>query len=130
MWAYTDFSDARWKLMRKYLALRQDASCQGPQKAGLFSENCSACYLLNGELFVKSTKADARERYADFGCSLELFTNDEFLELETLGPLRTLAPGEMVEHVERWSLHRDVQLAGLTEEAVDRVIAPLLMMEE
>lgn len=129
MWAYTDFSDARWKLMRKYLALRQDASRRDPQKAGLFSENCWACYLLNGELFVKGTKADVSERYADFGCSLELFTNEEFLELETLGPLRTLASGEMVEHVEQWSLHRDVQLAGLTEEAVDRAIAPLLRTE-
>lgn len=130
MWAYTDFSDSRWKLMRKYLALRQDANCRSPQKAGLFGENSWACYLLNGELFVKGTKADAGERYADFGCSLELFTNDEFLELETLGPLRTLAPGEMIEHVEQWSLHRGIQLAGLTEEAVDRAIVPLLKAEE
>jgi len=130
MWAYTDFSDSRWKLMRKYLALRQDANYRGPQKAGLFGEKSWACYLLNGELFMKSTKADASERYADFGCSLELFTNNEFLELETLGPLRALAPGEMAEHVEQWWLHRDIQVAGLTEEAVDRAIAPLLRAEE
>jgi hypothetical protein len=47
------------------------------------------------------------------------------LELETMGPLSRVAPGEWVEHVEHWSLHRDVA-AAWTDEELDRTILPLL----
>jgi hypothetical protein len=50
----------------------------------------------------------AGARYPDGGCNFELFTNPEFLELETLGPLVELKPGEMAEHVERWWLFEGV----------------------
>ena len=36
--------------------------------------------------------------------NLELFTNNAILEIESLAPLRPLAPGETHEHVEHWVL--------------------------
>ena len=54
------------------------------------------------------------------------FTNGEFLEMETLGPLEEVAQGGAVTHTERWSLHRDIHLSQWTDEEIDRVIAPLL----
>ena len=33
---------------------------------------------------------------------------EDMLEVESLGPIVRLAPGQAVEHVERWELHRDV----------------------
>ena len=30
---------------------------------------------------------DASKTYPDFGCSFETFTNADFLEMETLGPM-------------------------------------------
>ena len=56
----------------------------------------------------------------------ETFTRDDMLEIETLGPLTKLAPGEALEHIERWTLHRDIQLKDFTDEELDRVLAPLL----
>jgi hypothetical protein len=38
------------------------------------------------------------------GSSVEVFTNEAMTELETLGPLVNLAPGEHVEHIETWDL--------------------------
>jgi hypothetical protein len=126
MWAYTNFADKRWWLANKYLLLRQDPGEQSPQKAGLFNVDTRAAYLLGSDLFVKRSQADPNATYPDFHCSLEIFANGDFLELETLGPLADLAPGAMVEHVERWSLHKNIKLADLTEAEIERVIQPLL----
>ncbi len=126
MWAYTDLSDKRWKFTEKYLSLRQASGHSNPQKIGLFSRNTWAVYLLNGEAFVKRSKADISKSYPDFGCSFETFTNGEFLELETLGPITEVPPEQSVEHIEYWNLHRNVELAEITDNAIDRSVLPML----
>ena len=70
--------------------------------------------------------ADPTLPYPDFGCSFETFTNNEFLEIETLGPLTRVAPKGSVTHVERWSLHRGIQLTQFTDAELDGVFQPLL----
>ena len=126
MWAYTNFADERWLFTSKYLALRQDAKAHSPQKTGLFNLSTRAAYLLGSDLFVKRYEADAAKVYPDYHCSFEIFTNGDFWELETLGPLEDLTPGMAVEHVERWSLHRDVRVNDWSEDELERVIGPLL----
>lgn len=126
MWAYTDLSDPRWMFFPKYLGLRQDPQRAAPQKIGLFNPHTWGAYLLSEEVFYKETTADPAATYPDFGCSFEIFTNDEFLELETLGPLRAIEPGGVVEHRELWRLMRGVRLSAWTEAELDRVLAPLV----
>ena len=126
MWAYTDLSDPRWHFTKKYLILRQDRNTRTPQKIGHFNEKTWGAYLLGSQLFIKRATANPRATYPDFGCSFETFTNNEFLELETLGPLTKLAPNGVVEHVEVWSLHEGIELKELTDEELDRVLMPLL----
>jgi len=126
MWAYTNLADPRWKFTRKYLTLRQDPANSDAQKLGLFNRDTWEVYVLNGEAFLKRTQADPAKTYPDFGCSLETFTNNEFLEMETLGPLTRVAPGQTVEQTERWMLFRHVELPELTDEALGRVIEPML----
>jgi hypothetical protein len=126
MWAYTDLSDKRWTFTKKYLALRQDPSVSAPQKIGLFNKNTWAAYLLGSDLFVKQTTADPTKTYPDFGCSFETFVNDVMIELETLGPLTKVEAGGVVEHIERWSLHKNARVAAMTDEALDAVLAPAL----
>ena len=126
MWAYTDLSDPRWKFTKKYLTLRQDPNNKETQKLGLFNPDTWAAYLLNGEAFLKRTKADPSKTYPDFGCSFETFTNNDFLEVETLGPLTKLQPGQSVELVEEWALFRDVKLTEISDAELDRVVLPLV----
>lgn len=126
MWAYTNLADPRWKFTKKYLTLRQDPNDDEAQKLGLFNPDTWAAYLLKGEVFVKRTKADPSKTYPDFGCSFETFTNDEFLEIETLGPMTKLSPGQTVEQVERWALFRAAKPAVLTDDDLDRVLLPLV----
>jgi len=127
MWAFTHLNDPRWTFTRKYLILRQDPRNDVPQKLGSFNRRTWGAYLLNNELFVKRYEASAEPAaYPDYGCSFETFTNAEILELETLGPLTTLAPGESVSHTERWSAHRPVVIPKWTDEELDRVLAPIV----
>ena len=125
MWAFTDFSDRRWQINKKYLILRQDPKNAEPQKAGFFNPNTWGAYLLGSNLFIKRSKADPAKLHVDFGCSYETFTNADFLELETLGPLTKIEPAHSADHIERWTLHRNMKLANWTDAEIDRVVLPL-----
>jgi hypothetical protein len=126
MWAYTNLADKRWTFTKKYLSLQQDPNNRDAQKIGMFNAHTWAVYLLHGEAFLKRAEADPTKPYADFGCSFETFTNNEFLEIESLGPMTKVAPGETAENVEHWSLHRGVTITDLTDDALDRALLPLL----
>jgi hypothetical protein len=56
---------------------------------------------------------------------VQTFTNELFLELETLGPLVTLIPGAQLEHQEHWFLFADVDL-GRDQDQAAEALAPLL----
>jgi hypothetical protein len=126
MWAFTDLSDKRWQFTQKYILLRQDPKATRPQKIGSFNKDTFGAYYLGSELFIKRYTADPGKTYPDMGSSFETFTNADMLESETMGPLTTLAPGATVEHVERWSLHKNVKIGSFTDAELDRVVLPLV----
>lgn len=126
VFAFTNMADPRWTWLEKYIVLRQDPQNADPEKIGLFNPATRGAYLLNGELFVKKFAASPDEEYPDMGASYETFTNERFLEIETLGPLRTLQPGESLDHVEEWSLHRPVAVDSWDDAELDRALAPYL----
>jgi hypothetical protein len=126
MWGYTDFSDPRWRFTRRFLLLRQDPAAAGPQKFGIFAEDTWGAYCVNNELFFKRAHAIPGEEYPDFGCSLEIFTNANMLEVETLGPMRTVEPGASLEHTEQWSLHRVPDLGTATDDQLGGTFAAIL----
>jgi hypothetical protein len=126
MWGYTDFSDPRWRFTPRFLLLRQDPAATIPQKAGLFAENAWVGYAVEGEFFLKRSRACAGLEYPDFGCSVEIFTNAAMLEVETLGPLTTLEPGSAVEHIEQWSLDRASALNDASYQELAEILEPLV----
>jgi hypothetical protein len=126
MWAFTDLSDKRWRYTQKYLILKQDPKQQSPQKLGLFNARTWGAYLWRNTLFVKQYVADPSQAYPDMGCSYETFTNANVLEIETLGPLTKLGPGDWLHHIENWSLHRDVRIDRWDDATLDGVLRPLL----
>jgi hypothetical protein len=127
MWPFTNLSDPRWRLMERYLVLRQDAANPVPQKLGSFHSHTWGAYLLRGSLFVKRfDAAGVPTDYPDLGCSFETFTNADFLELETLGPLALLEPGQSVTHTERWMAFRGIRIERWDDAELDRVLWPLV----
>lgn len=128
LWAYTDLSDPRWTWGNRFLMLRQDPSSSSPQKVGMMNTEGWVAYARNGHLFVKKFQYTRGAEYPDLGCSAETFTNADMLEAETLGPLVSLPPGEAVEHVEGWSLHRGVPVPD-NDTDVDRHVLPKIGRE-
>lgn len=108
LWPYTDMSDPRWIWGRQYVMLRQDPLVKVPQKIGARVPSGWAAYARRGHLFIKKFAYRPDADYPDFGSTVEVFTNDLLLEVETLGPLQVVSPGKTVEHVEDWYLFRDV----------------------
>ena len=82
-------------------------------------------YLNSGTLFVK--RFDYREGavYPDRGTRYQTFSNEDMLEMETVGELVNLAPGKSASLVESWELHGNVPPVH-TEADVDRLILPLI----
>jgi hypothetical protein len=127
MWAFTHLNDPRWTFTQKYVVLKQDPNNSLPQKVGTHNPRTWGAYHLNLELFLKRYDATAPpSAYPDFGCSYETFTNADILELETLGPVTSLAPGESVTHTEHWSAHRPVLIPSWTDQELDRVLEPIV----
>ncbi len=124
MWPYTRMNDRRWVWGEKYIKLHQEPGASTPQKIGLALTSGVAYYSLGSQLFVKKYAHQSGEAYPDFGCSFETFTDGEMLEMESLGPLTRLAPGEAVEHVEHWFVFRGIELTGSEQqiaESLERV---------
>ena len=78
----------------------------------------------DGQVFLKRVGFDPAATYPDFGCNIELYTNGDMLEVESVGPLTKLAPQAAVEHIERWSLHK--AKIGESDNEIEAALAPLL----
>jgi hypothetical protein len=106
LWSYTDMSDPRWTWGCRAIELRQDEHAGSPQKAGLLNSRGWAAYVLGRDAMIVRFTPESDARYPDFGCNTEVFTNQAMLELEILGPLRRLDPGEHVDLQVAWELQR------------------------
>lgn len=125
LWAFTDMSDPRWVWGRKSFLLRQDPKRSDPQKIGVLAPEGWIAYAHGGRLFVKMVEFQPTAKYPDMGCNLETYTDDYFLEVETVGPVVTLQPGEKVEHREDWMLFKGVSQPS-NEADVERDVLPLI----
>ena len=125
-WPYTDMTDPRWRFGSEFITLRQTKD-GGPTKLGLAHKEKWIAYLNGESLFIKTIDHIAGAAYTDFGCNFETFSNAEMLEIESLSPLRTLQPGQSVEHTEKWYLQGDTpQPHSLQDQDLGEWIAPLL----
>jgi hypothetical protein len=70
-------------------------------KLGMDNESGQASYILNNYQFTISYKHKSNGEYPDYGCSLETYTNNHFLEIETLGPMAKLASKQSISHEEK-----------------------------
>jgi hypothetical protein len=103
LWPYTDLADERLVLDKDYIFVGQKPEIAKPFKIGISAEPGICAYFLKGVVFLKKFNIKEGE-HPDFGCNTEIYSCGEFLELETLGPLRIIEPGAVIEHREFWSL--------------------------
>jgi hypothetical protein len=119
-WPFTKMADPRWRWGDRFITLRHDTGRPDAQKIGLYDTCGWMAYTVGRTLFVKRHHPKPGP-HADFGCNVETFTNHLILELESLGPLVTLAPGEAVTHAESWQLF-EVEPFADTDEAIEAAL--------
>lgn len=105
LWQFTRMNDPRYTWGDRLIQFRQDDRYPSKQKFGLANKRGWAAYELKGQLFVKTFDWNEGSEYPDYGCNCELFTMPGFLEIESLGPMTRLEPGQRLEHTETWALH-------------------------
>ena len=104
VWSYTDFADSRWTFAKNHIRLRTDANLPNPQKIGVCNKQGVAVYEWQNLRFVKRFNFVENAIYPDLNSNTELYTAGDFIELETLSPLRKIEPNQSINHVERWEL--------------------------
>lgn len=105
-WPYSRMDDSRLEL-RDGFALIHARNAVGMFKIGAALPAGWLAYLLEGLLFVKRFRWDPGKTYPDLGCNAECFVCNDYLELESLGPMLLLEPGESVQHDELWEVFAD-----------------------
>lgn len=107
VWPYTDMSDDRIFFGKKYVTLSHDANAETPIKLGFDLNKGSVHYVLGDEVFTKSYETlHPNANYPDGGCSFETYTCAAFTEVESLGELKVVKPGETSVLTENWALSK------------------------
>ncbi len=125
LWYYTHMSDPRYTWGNKYIQLVHDAAITSEQKIGILNKQGWAAYHGDGALVMIMFDFDPAARYEDYGCNNEAYVNGDFLELETLGPITRLTPGNAVEHTEHWLITAiEEHLNFENESEIDTYVSP------
>lgn len=106
LWSYADINNPHVTWGNEYILVR--AEMQDSFKIGFPNPRGWLAYWNQKTLFVKRAAYQDNQAYYDFGSSSECYCNDQFLELETLGPITKIKPNESVIHTETWELYKDV----------------------
>lgn len=126
MWAYTELSDPLLVLGTQFILLGQDPTRPSPQKIGAYTLNGWTAYARAGHLFVKRYTFQPGVRYPDMNANVQIYTDGDILELETLAPLVILEPGEDVEHVEEWYLFDHIPQPAGEKDVIEHVLPTVL----
>lgn len=108
-WSYTDFTDSRWRFDRDFIRLKVDENKGEPQKIGVLNKQGWAMYRADGLEFTKRFEFVENAVYPDMNSNMEVYVAGSFVEVETLSPLRKIAPGESAEHIEHWELKKSIK---------------------
>jgi hypothetical protein len=109
LWAYSRNDDPRYFIHDGALEVRSAVMADGPFdvpfKVGTSMRRGWVAHHREGVLLVKYAGHDEVREYADMGASGQVYSHGDFTELETLGPLTDLDPGDIATHHEDWVVH-------------------------
>ena len=106
VWPYTDMSDEIFYWGKKYITVKQRPEGEDYKGKLGVDLNCgTAYYVMGDEVLKKNYKTNHPSgNYPDGGCSFETYVCNKMIEFETLGELKTVAPGETSVHTENWTM--------------------------
>jgi hypothetical protein len=105
IWPYTDLNSPSLVLGNEAVFVYADLE-DGALKIGAPNPRGWIAYSIDGYLYVKKAAYDQNAEYLDRRASSQIYTNPMVIELETLGPVIDLAPGEWTSHREIWMVYK------------------------
>ena len=118
IWPYTDLTDSRLSWRRQAAIVE---ATPGPRfKVGSGPSPGHLGYLIEDQLFTKEVAAAETGTYIDRGAIAQVFVDDSFCELESLGPVVSLNPGASLSHREVWKVDECADLATAYDRVVQR----------
>lgn len=121
VWPYTNMADPRLSWIGRLAVIEATV---GPRfKIGSAPRPGRLGYHREGYLFVKEVPAGNGCDYPDRGAVGQIFVEDNFCELESLGPLTRLQPGESLSHRETWKVAESASLSHARQHFFDGVAA-------
>ncbi len=123
LWDYSNMADTRVRWGKKYITLTQRSDMAEPFKFGINNENGYAAYFNKGQVFFKFFEPEDSGFYPDNGCSYETYTNGKMLEMETLGEMTLLEPGQAVTHEEEWELYEAATVPSDDEADIEKSLS-------
>jgi hypothetical protein len=117
MWPYTNLADARLSWEERAAMVEAVA---GPRfKIGSGPSPGRLGYLIDRQLFTKELPPARAGAYPDRGAVGQVFVDDFFCELESVGPIVALEPGSPTIHREVWEVTDCPDLATAYHRLVD-----------
>ena len=105
IWPYTDIFDSRISINNRVIAVKQDPMSDRALKIGFNNVSGKLYTYLDGELFTQTYETDHDNcDYPDGGCSCEIYSCPDFTEAETLSPLQTIGPGDILKFNVTWNI--------------------------
>lgn len=105
LWGATNLSDPRLKILKNEI-VAEHQPITDYFKIGVYSPGGKAILESKGQKLTMTYAVPPSCTLPDNGCNFELYMAKAFLEMETLGSVAQIAPGESVSHWETWKLER------------------------
>ena len=105
LWPYTNPADDRLLWGKDFIAIQQDpADTQVPLKIGYSNyEGKLYCFNHGQAMSIKFDSDYENGEYPDFNVPCEIYTNKNILEIESIGHLEDILPGNTISHREVYS---------------------------
>jgi hypothetical protein len=103
LWPYSSLDDARLSVSDDLVVVRGIAGSEGRVKVGTQRERGWIAWRDAGTVLLIEAAEEAGT-YGDMGAGTQCYSCGDFVEIETMAPVVTLAPGEATIHRQTWRL--------------------------
>ena len=129
LWPYTHWGDPRLEINDDYVLVHAHPN-PDPCKIGSLNVCGWAGYLTGSVLMVKRFEPQPDLPHPDLGCNVEVYCNDQYMELETLAPIRHLQPGQEAVYPETWEFYAGLPDTPMNLDSIRSMVEELDLSRE